>query len=369
MGFFIPLDLSFSCWFFYLFWKAQQVLADIAGFDGLPRFPYGGEQAFGIYTGLVMVLLWKGRKHFHQVLKQVFGGKSELDDSSEPLRYQSAFWGSVCGLAFIVFFWCASGMALWVALAYFLIYFGILSLAITRIRAELGSPVNDLYYVSGRISPHAVLVAALGARRFTPKDLTTFSLLYGLNQGFYRAHPMPHQLEGFKLAERVGIPYKRLVFALLFATVLGTLSSFWAFLHIAYQTPGGVTASGTGPQTFTQLQMWLLRPAETDYPAVAFAGFGLILSFCLMVLRTRFLWWPPHPAGYALSGAWTMNMLWLPLFFSWLIKATLLRYVGLKMHQQAVPFFLGLILGEFIVGSFWSVFCAIIGHPAYTFWI
>jgi hypothetical protein len=64
-----------------------------------------------------------------------------------------------------------------------------------------------------------------------------------------------------------------------------------------------------------------------------------------------------------------MNMLWLPLFFSWLIKATLLRYGGLKMHQQAVPFFLGLILGEFIVGSFWSVFCAIIGHPAYTFWI
>jgi hypothetical protein len=369
MGFFIPLDLSFSCWFFYLFWKAQQVLADIAGFDGLPRFPYGGEQAFGIYTGLVMVLLWKGRKHFHQVLKQVFGGKSELDDSSEPLRYQSAFWGSVCGLAFIVFFWCASGMALWVALAYFLIYFGILSLAITRIRAELGSPVNDLYYVSGRISPHAVLVTALGARRFTPKDLTTFSLLYGLNQGFYRAHPMPHQLEGFKLAERVGMPYKRLVFALLFATVLGTLSSFWAFLHIAYQTPGGVTASGTGPQTFTQLQMWLLRPAETDYPAVAFAGFGLILSFCLMVLRTRFLWWPLHPAGYALSGAWTMNMLWLPLFFSWLIKATLLRYGGLKMHQQAVPFFLGLILGGFIVGSFWSLFCAIIGHPAYTFWI
>ena len=369
MGFFIPLDLSFSCWFFYLFWKAQQVLADIAGFEGLPRFPYGGEQSLGIYTGLVMVLLWKGRRHFHQVLKQVFSGKSELDDSSEPLRYQSAFWGSVCGMAFILFFWYASGMALWVALAYFLIYFGILSLAITRIRAELGSPVNDLYYVSGRISPHAVLIAALGARRFTPKDLTMFSLLYGLNQGFYRAHPMPHQLEGFKLAERVGMPYKRLVFALLLATVLGTLSSFWAFLHIAYQTPGGVTASGTGPQTFAQLQMWLLRPVETDYPAVVFAGFGLILSFCLMVLRSRFLWWPLHPAGYALSGAWTMNMLWLPLFFSWLTKVTLLRYGGLKMHQQAVPFFLGLILGEFIVGSFWSIFCAILGHPAYTFWI
>ena len=108
-------------------------------------------------------------------------------------------------------------------------------------------------------------VAALGARRFTPKDLTMFSLLYGLNQGFYRAHPMPHQLEGFKLAERVGLPFRRLVFVLLFATVLGTFSAFWAFLHIAYRTPGGVTASGTGPQAFTQLQMWLLRPGGNGF--------------------------------------------------------------------------------------------------------
>ncbi|MBI1926291.1 hypothetical protein HYR99_18850 [Candidatus Poribacteria bacterium] len=369
MGFFIPLDLSFSCWFFYLFWKVQRVLADLAGLRSLPQFPYVNEQAFGIYIGLVMVVLWMARTHLKQVLKRVFGGTSELNDSEEPLRYRSAFWGIVCGMAFILLFWHTGGMSLWVAWVYFLIYFAIISLAITRIRAELGTPVNDFYYSTGWTGPDAIMVSVFGTKRFTPEDLTMFSLLFGINRGFYRCHPMPHQLEGFKLAERVQMKNKKLVFAILLATILGTLSAFWAFLHIAYRTPGGVVGSFTGPQAFSQLQAWLSRPIHTDYPAVAFIGIGLMLSFCLMAMRTRFLWWPLHPAGYALSASWTMNMLWLPLFFSWATKAVLLRYGGLKAHRQAVPFFLGLILGEFIMGSFWSLFCVILGRPTYTFWI
>ena len=47
MAFFIPLDLSFSCWFFYLFWKVQRVIAAAIGLRSLPRFPYIEEQAFG----------------------------------------------------------------------------------------------------------------------------------------------------------------------------------------------------------------------------------------------------------------------------------------------------------------------------------
>ena len=176
---------------------------------------------------------------------------------------------------------------------------------------------------------------------------------------------MPHQLEGFKLAERVGITHKWLVFAMLFATLLGTLSAFWSLLHIVHQNPGIIR----GAWTFSELQAWLSRPTSFDSPAFAFTGVGLTFSFLLMALRARFLWWPLHPAGYALAASWTMNMLWLPLFFSWAIKAILLRHGGLKTHQQAAPFFLGLILGEFIIGSFWSLFCVIVGTPTYTFWI
>ena len=50
LAFFMPLDLSFSCWFFYLFWKLQQVIGQAMGFAH--DFPYATEQSFGTYVGL-----------------------------------------------------------------------------------------------------------------------------------------------------------------------------------------------------------------------------------------------------------------------------------------------------------------------------
>ena len=47
MAFFIPLDLSFSCWFFYLFWKVERIFGDALGVRGMPNFPFTDEQSFG----------------------------------------------------------------------------------------------------------------------------------------------------------------------------------------------------------------------------------------------------------------------------------------------------------------------------------
>lgn len=40
LGFLMPLDLTLSCWVFYLVWKIERVLAAMTGWWGLPRFPY-----------------------------------------------------------------------------------------------------------------------------------------------------------------------------------------------------------------------------------------------------------------------------------------------------------------------------------------
>ena len=42
--------------------------------------------------------------------------------------------------------------------------------------------------------------------------------------------------------------------------------------------------------------------------------------------------------------------MWLPILVTWIIKSTILRYGGLKLHQKALPFFMGLVLGEFAAG-------------------
>ena len=86
-----------------------------------------------------------------------------------------------------------------------------------------------------------------------------------------------------------------------------------------------------------------------------------------MAMRMRFVWWPFHPAGFAISSSWSMNVLWFSIFISTVVKWVILRQGGLVLHRRAIPFFLGLILGEFVVGSIWSIIGCIVNRPMYRF--
>jgi hypothetical protein len=63
-----------------------------------------------------------------------------------------------------------------------------------------------------------------------------------------------------------------------------------------------------------------------------------------------------------------MNWMWLSIFLAWLAKAGLLRWGGLKGYRAALPFFLGLILGEFMVGSIANILGIIGDWQIYRFW-
>ena len=86
-------------------------------------------------------------------------------------------------------------------------------------------------------------------------------------------------------------------------------------------------------------------------------------------MRLRFLWWPLHPAAFAITTTWGMHLVWSCLFISGLAKLIILRYGGLKTHTTVIPFFLGLIIGEFVVGGFWTIISVISGMETYRFWV
>ena len=63
--------------------------------------------------------------------------------------------------------------------------------------------------------------------------------------------------------------------------------------------------------------------------------------------------------------------LWLPVFMAWLIKALVLRYGGLRGYRAALPFFIGLVLGEFALGFVRTVLDGTLGlsvHPVRDRW-
>ena len=78
--------------------------------------------------------------------------------------------------------------------------------------------------------------------------------------------------------------------------------------------------------------------------------------------------WSLHPVAYPLANSFTLTWIWFSIFLSWLAKWSILRLGGLKSYRKALPFFLGLILGEFITGGLWSIIGIVIGMPVYVFW-
>ncbi|MDW8289915.1 MAG: DUF6784 domain-containing protein, partial [Armatimonadota bacterium] len=47
--------------------------------------------------------------------------------------------------------------------------------------------------------------------------------------------------------------------------------------------------------------------------------------------------------------------LWLPFLIAWLVKFFVLRYGGLLLYRRTLPFFLGLVLGDYTMGAVWSL--------------
>ena len=357
MAFFIPLDLSFSCWFFYLFWKVERIFGDALGIRGMPNFPFTDEQSFGAYIGLFVIAIIATRKHLAYVIQHIFKPK-QANDSDEPMSYRGMLICLILCLIFLTIFCNAAGMSIWAIIIFFGIYYAI-STAVTRMRAELGSPVHDLHF----IGPDEMMPRIFGTRFLGPRNLTMLAYLFSINRA-YRGHPMPHILEGFKLAERTRISNRWLLVAMCIAVVIGTYGSFWAFYHISYVEGARDWFAG---RPFNRLQSWLTSPRAPDVPAIVAMIIGFLITGFLMIMRIKLFWWPFHPAGFAISSSWSMNVFWFSIFVSSVIKWLILKQGGINLHRKLIPFFLGLILGEFIIGSGWSLIGITLNKPMYRF--
>lgn len=366
LTFFVPLDLSFSAWFFYLFGKAERVLGSIMGWRALPAFPYLNEQGEGAWVALGILALWGSKNHLKQVFLKIFTKRSKFDDSDEPLSYRTAAIGIVIGMTFLILLLKKASMSIGIIALYFALYFAI-SIAITRVRAVLGPPVHEVIFMH----PQRMMVATLGTRTLGSANLTILSFFYAFNR-CNRAHPMPNQLEAFKIAERTEINNKKMISALIFALAFSILISFWVYLDIMYKYGAAAQCRGwilgIGRESFGHLESWLRYPRSIDYSALSFMGFGAAFTVFLMLMRRRFLWWPFHPAGYAL-GPIGLGWFWCAILAGWAIKWIILKHGGLKAYRKAVPFFGGLILGEYVVGCIWSVIGVVFGIPVYSVWL
>lgn len=388
LGFFLPVDLSFSIWFFYLFRKAQQYFGHAVGLQ-LPGYPFTSEQSWGAWLALSGFAIWIAREHLRDVAARIIGRpglrllaqlapteglrdrltraaeRPLLDDRDEPMRYRTAALGIVVGGVFLYTFCIFAGMRWWVIIIFFGLFY-LLSIAITRMRAELGPPAHEMAFM---MNSAGFLIPTVGTSKLGTGNLTMFPMFWFFTGRGYRSHIMPHQLEAFKMSEQAKSNPRKLGVVMAVAAFLGALASFWALIHLTYALGRirGDAIDHTGQ--FWSLQYWLTSPKlkAPDPTRIGFMGGGMLFTLLLMFLRTRIPGWPLHPAGYALSMNFGVEYFWSCLVIATCIKYVVLRYFGLAQYRKILPLFFGIIIGEYFMGSFWSVWSVIFQIRTYDF--
>jgi hypothetical protein len=368
IAYLLTLEVSFSCWFFYLLSKAELVLATALGWKEpavgpvTGHAPYVMEQGAGAFIALALFALWTARRSLLATWRGALRGTQR--PPNELMSYRLAWFGTIGGIGVATGLWSWLGLDWRIALALFVLYF-LFQVTITRIVVEAGAG----WHFAPTFNAHQMIFSAVGIHGFGPRGLTLLAYLSWIDLD-YRDSPMPHQLEGMKLAQQTGVNLHRLFWALLAAAALGALCAYWANLHIYYQY-GAATAkvrpwiTTVGQQPFRQLRDWMNNPRPADWTGLQAALGGAGVTALLALARQRYVWWPFHPIGYALANTQSLDYMWAPFFIAWALKAGVLRYGGMRLYRQTLPFFLGLILGDYLVPALWFVYGWCLGIQTY----
>ena len=340
------------------------MLSSYLGLTHLPGFPYFYEQSAGAWLCICFIAVWLTRRHLVYVLQTAFSRKSSVD-ANEPMRYRTAIVGLMGGFLFMAIFSYRAGMTLTAILIFFALYFA-LAVAVTRLRAEFGAPHGIFNH------PADMMVTAFGTSAWGKHNLTVMSFYHWFNRS-YRSHAMPNQFEPLKMAEVVGFNTRRLVIAMMIGALVALIVGMWTNLDMMYRDGALAGVSffkvWVADAAFNRLGNWLFHPTPPDTLRTVFIGIGALLTLILHILRTRFYWWPLHPAGYPLAVSFAIDYFWFTFFISWVLKTIILKSSGVKGYQRAIPFFFGLILGVFVVGALWMVFGLLTQQQVYMIYL
>jgi hypothetical protein len=363
-------EVAFSLWFFALFVRFQYIVAYYLGHAPLdpPYDPFTTFQSIGCYPAFAAFVLWTGREHLAHVVRRAFSFRhlpACEAEKKEALSYPVAFWGFVLSFVFITAWSVAAGMNVAIAIGMWLAYL-VIAIALTRIVVEGGliflqgpMPLSIIAQFTGSGSG-----SIMGASTIVPGSMVEMAIM-GDTRGFL----MPSFMQSFKLAHDRNIKAKPL-FALIMAVSFTTLLvSVWMNVRLGYEVgalsldqwfakaPGGIPATGA---------QRLITPESSQGTQTIWMGVGAVLTYGMMVARSRFLWFPFHPLGYLVSVGYPMTSMWFSIFLGWLCKGLILRFGGGDSYRRTRPAFLGLVLGDVVMMVVWLLVDGWQGRTGHT---
>ena len=351
--YFLATEISFSCWFFFLFFKLQYIIINAFAIPISPWISARG-QTMAAYVIMVIAFLINSRAHIKDIILKSFqssNSTSIIDDSNEVLSYRSAFFGGIISFLLLIALCVYAGMSFWVACS-IIILFLITSTALSWMVVNGGMlliqapmyPVEYFEILTGSRIINANSIALLGFQRVMMRD--------------WGGILMPSVLHGFKAADPVGVKRKGLLFVMAISIVAAIGISYVASLPLIYEKGGLNLQHGPfvgAPRYFNHMVSLIQYPKDAKIGEAYSMLLGAGITSFLLVMQRQFMWWQIHPIGYVMGAVYSSYFLWSCMFVGWLLKYLILKTGGIGYYRRLRPVFMGLIIGEFGIIGAWMV--------------
>lgn len=353
LGFMMPLDVSFSIWFFKVLFIASSVLVQVLGFGATGPKDLGNLYYTWSSGGFLLLALY----YVWRVLKPI--RSMEAQHRREIFGYLLL---TACGILGLTVWLAAAGMTSWAALAW-VVTFLLGAIVMTRAVSEAG-----LFNTQVLAEPGPTFAKTLGlADSLGPRNLCVMSFQgYANGADWGRGLLMPNMMQSLKFALDGGWPRGRLLLCIVVVIALAIPISSYATLSLFYEKGASLASNSTSNWNFNGGNInalqdpsnWLKHPPSEDtrwLNRIGFAGFAAGTAL-ILYLRSLFHWLPFHPLGFLLCGGYVSTTMFLSLFVGWFCKLVILRYAGGYGYVLFRPLFNGLILGDFLMMAFCGLF-------------
>jgi hypothetical protein len=358
-AYFLPTDLLFSLWFFFLMTRVQDLTAAQMGVIPAKIVTHDarvwtGYQAAGAYIVLILAQIRVGWPYYRQVWRTAFGSSKPLDDTDEMMTYRAALTGVVVGFAGIILWLTIAGMSPWLAAAQMGIYLFVIALVMSRAVTEAGLLMTECSFL-----PAHLIGLVYPLPNLTPVNMSMLGVSNMVFTRELRGLLLTSFLDNQKMATSVGLRPRALLAPLALAVVVAFVAGSSAFLYFNYKY-GALTLFKYANQGNPRMMYgWVTSGGGTaatpDVTAYAGLAVGVAVTVGLMWMRSMFSWFPLHPLGYAVAPTWSLYVFWFAFFVAWMVKSIILRFGGIDTYKRLSPFMLGLILGEFSMAVFWAI--------------
>lgn len=355
-------QISFSFWLFFLAGCLLYGILNLLGYS-IPVSELGVTfgptlarpeemQMIGAYGVFFLFLVWLARLHLLDVVMQSLFLKKSVSDGSEWFDVRISFWGAVVGFGSIIWWYIHLGMA---PVSAFLVVgaFFMIMLVATRIICQGG-----LAYFTLTAAPTDGMIALFGTKLFAGAS----GLLAGMSQKVLfvdlRESLLPSLLHGRHLHQNRR-PALLLFSGLAITIVASMVISILSMMTLCYRYGIRELQLDWTTRTTTTVYENIYRLVSLDTASGSwvyiFAIAGTVAMIILVTCYHRFYWWPIHPIGYLTAYSSAMRILWVSFFIGWACNALCMRYGGIVLFKKLQYFFIGLIIGDFLMGGGWAL--------------